>query len=84
MIKICINDLYYPSTIPLIQYPIDRCMKAKANKSGASTKKVSLKEYFSDRNSDNGLDGVVMISKIGNNYAEFKTCMEKYARDWWY
>ena len=30
------------------------------------------------------LDEMVMITKIGNNYTEFKTCMEKYTRDWWF
>jgi len=30
------------------------------------------------------LDEMLIITKIGNNYTEFKTCMEKYTRDMWY
>jgi len=30
------------------------------------------------------LDEMLMITRVGNNYTEFKNCMEKYTRDMWY
>jgi len=61
--------------------------------SGANTKKVQLKDYIrtarrkvqlKQENDDHAIDEMVMIIKIGNNYTDFKNCMEKYARDRWY
>lgn len=45
---------------------------------------MKTKAEIKKENGDCPLDEIVMITKIGSNYTEFKACMEKYTRDWWY
>jgi len=45
---------------------------------------MNPKEEMRKESEDYTLDEMTMLIKIGNNYTEFKNCMEKYTRDMWF